>query len=153
MSGKLSGIHFKVPLFCSTGEKVLKSIKARGNICPVLSIRLSPMDQRTMIHGNVFVTTFQTCCHSFYSWNIVGTTFQCIVVLQSREKRPYNCWNFMQPGYQNVTQIRPHKIGKIVRKCVYISNCLGLFVINKRDTIALICLQTLQCIGYQAKPM
>ena len=34
--GKLSEIHSKVPMFSNPGDKVLKCVKTRGQICPVI---------------------------------------------------------------------------------------------------------------------
>ena len=34
MPGKLSEIYYKVPLFSNPGDKVLKCVKTRGQICP-----------------------------------------------------------------------------------------------------------------------
>ena len=36
----------------------------------------------------------------------MGTTFQWVVVLQSRGKYSKSCWNFMKPGSQSATYVR-----------------------------------------------
>ena len=48
----------------------------------------SPRDVRTIIHLNVFLTVFYTDHISQHLWKTVGTTFQCIIVLQSRGECP-----------------------------------------------------------------
>ena len=64
-----------------------------------------PLDWRTSVHWNIIPTLFRECWLMWYPWKIVRTTFQCIVVLQSRGQNPNSCYNFMHPGSLNVTYV------------------------------------------------
>ena len=56
--GKMSEIHLYVLLVSNSGEKVLKSIKSRGQIGPILYEEKGPlpMDWRTTMQANRFLT-------------------------------------------------------------------------------------------------
>ena len=49
--------------------------------------------KRTMVIWNIVLTIFHNDQISHVLWKIVGSTFQCIVVLQSRGDWPKNAWN------------------------------------------------------------
>ena len=80
--GKMSEIHLYVLLFSNPGEKVLKSINPRLKISPILLRKKGPfpMDWRTTMPANGFLTTLQECWHMCYFWRIVRNTFACMVV-------------------------------------------------------------------------
>ena len=84
--GKLSETHSKVPMFSNPGDKVLKCVKSRGQICPVIyqDIGYCPLDWRTPGLWNGYLTVFQEPWHTHCSWKTVRTPFQRVVFLQYR---------------------------------------------------------------------
>ena len=62
-----------------------------------------PLDWRITIHSNVDLVFFQRSWPIWFCWKIAGTTFQCMVVLQSMGIFFYSCWNFMKLGSQSRT--------------------------------------------------
>ena len=84
------------------GEKVLKSIKIFvqkfSNFWGP-----SPRNMKTTIHRNLVLTLFHTTGQMYSLWKTAGTTFQRIIVLESRSKGPKYYWNVMHLGSQSVT--------------------------------------------------
>ena len=64
----------------------------------------SPWVLRRTMQGNIALTIFHSWWHICYIWKSVGTSFQCIIVPQLRGEGPKQEHNFMDPGYQSVTQ-------------------------------------------------
>ena len=79
--GKLPKTNSKVLMFPNPGDKVLRFVKTRGEICPVLKqeIGYCPLDWRTPGLWNGFLTVFQEPWHTCCSWKIVGTPLRCVV--------------------------------------------------------------------------
>ena len=91
--------------FSNPCGQAIKSMKYRGQICPILLGRKGPfhMDGRTTMHANGFQTIFQEYYVYQHSWKIVRNLFACMDVLQSMWKGPNNCWNFMEFGSESAT--------------------------------------------------
>ena len=84
--GKLPETHSKDLMFSNPGDKVLKCVKTRGQICPVIKqeIWYCLLDWRTPGLWNGFLTIFQEPWHTCCSWKTVVTPLKCVVFLQSR---------------------------------------------------------------------
>ena len=104
---KLPDQHFSVLLFSNPGGKILKRWKLQDKSVPYFQQESGSflLDWRTTIHWNVGLANFQHPWYTWFCWKIAGTTFPCIVVLQSRRKGPDSCWNLMMPGSQSATYI------------------------------------------------
>ena len=102
MRGKLSELPCNVLLFSNRGEKVMKCRKTMGHICVLyfLVFGHSPRNWRKTEHKIVVVRVFHAGWNICCVWKIVGTTFKCIVVLQSRTDCPKT---FMEPGSESAT--------------------------------------------------
>ena len=107
MYEQLSELHCNVSLFSNHGEKVRKTRKTRGQICPIIFYFSwpSPRDWRTTIHCNAVLTIFHTWWHIFCVWIFVGTAFWWIVVFQSRGDCPRTFTNFIVPGSESASYI------------------------------------------------
>ena len=96
VDGTFSETHFNVSLFSNPGEKFLKIWRSTEQICLLLSTRIRTFSPRVE-NNNTLVW------HMWSNWRIVGTTFQWMVVVQSRGKYLNSCLNFMKPGSQSKT--------------------------------------------------
>ena len=102
---KLSENYVHAWLFSNPCGQVLKSIKLRGYICPILLRRKGtfPLDWITTMHANGFWTIFQEYYVCQHSWKIFRNPFACMVVFQSMWKGPNYCWNFMESRSESAT--------------------------------------------------
>ena len=82
---KLFELHFNLLLFSNRREKNLKSSKKMGLIVDWFS-GPTCRNWRTTIHWNVVMAILHKLWDIWSLWKIVGTTFQCIIVLHPREK-------------------------------------------------------------------
>ena len=75
LPGKLSEIHSKVPMFFNSGDKVLKCVKIRGQICHIIyqEIGYCPLDWRTQGIGIDFRQFSRHPDIHVFSWKTVGT--------------------------------------------------------------------------------
>ena len=83
---KLPDQHLNLLLFSNLRDKVHKRWRTTGQICPALSTRiwtLSPVLQKNHTL-KCWSGIFQQSWHIRLRWKIARTTFQCMVVLQSR---------------------------------------------------------------------
>ena len=64
-----------------------------------------PLDGKTMIHWNVGPPIFQQPWYMLLCWKNAWTTFQCMIVLQSRGNNYNYCWHFFRLGSQSATYI------------------------------------------------
>ena len=108
MSGLLENGRTNISMHhCSPiqGKRSLFFLKVGDRFVPYFFFFLRPstVDWRTLMHWNVTPTIFQKPWHMWLSWKIIRTTFQCMVVFQSRGKDSNSCWNFMKPGSQSGT--------------------------------------------------
>ena len=103
--GKIMDQHIKVLLYSYPGDKVLQNRKNMGQICPLLLTRIMTLslDWRTIIHWNVGPPFYQKPWYMWSCCKIAGTTFHCMVVLQSRGQDFKSCWSLMKPGSQSAT--------------------------------------------------
>ena len=76
-----------------------------------------PRDCRTTIHCNIGLKFFHRPWYIWSFFKIAKTTFQRMVVLQSRRQISSSCWNFMKPGSQS--RIEMMKCWKILLKFNY----------------------------------
>ena len=116
--GKLLENHLHAWLFSNPCEQVLKSMKFRGQICPVLLRR-----KRTFPHWlenshacKWILVNFPGIIHMSAFWKMVRNPFACMVVLLSMWKGPSQCWKFMESGSESATY---------------------LFITKKRDSVLL----------------
>ena len=81
---------------------VVKMGKIRDKTVPSFQPELGPfpLDWQTTIHWNVSPIIFQQPWYMWFSWKMVVTTFQCMIVLQSRRRCSYLCWNILESGSQ-----------------------------------------------------
>ena len=84
-------------LFSNPGDKVLKSWKTMGQICPVLSTRV-----RTLSPGLENNSPMKCCFDDFETkstlwccWKIVRTTIQCIIVFLFKGQISNSCLDIM----------------------------------------------------------
>ena len=77
---------FEYMVILNSREQGPKKMKTMGQIFPVLSTRIwtLSLDWRINIHSNVDLVFLQQSWHIWLCWKIARTTFQCMVVLQSR---------------------------------------------------------------------
>ena len=96
-------LHINVP-----GDKVLKSMKATGKCCPVLSIRVGTFSPR-LENNDTLKCNSDNLYRNAYTCSIPGIFLELncnvLFVLQSRGQAANYCWNFMNQGYENVTYI------------------------------------------------
>ena len=95
--GKLSDFHLYLLLLSIPGDKVLKVSNIWDKSVLYISEENRPfsMDLRTTMQANGFLTTFQECWQTCYSWKIIRYPFACMVVLESMRKGLNHCWNFI----------------------------------------------------------
>ena len=93
-------------LLCSTLRSWLHQISTRIECCP--------LDWRTTIHWNVVLAIFQHNHICQHRWKGTRSTFECMVIFQSRGQGPDSCWKYMtdlsrsfpsfwtlSPGFEN----------------------------------------------------
>ena len=98
------------------GTKSLKNWKLLDKSVPYSWQELGPcpLDWRTTIHCNIGPAFFHRPWYIWLCLKIAKTTFQRMVVLQSRRQVSSSCWNFMKPGSQSRTEMM--KCWKIILK-------------------------------------
>ena len=86
IGGKIPDHNLSAWLLFNPRDKVQILVESTGQICPaVLHIFWPrPLDLRINIHLNVDLVFFQQSWHIYLCWKNAKTTFQCMVVLQSR---------------------------------------------------------------------
>ena len=100
------------------GKRSLQVWKLRNKYVPYFQEELGPcsLDWRTMIQWNVSPTFFQQPWHMRQSWIIVGTTFQCMVVFQSRRQYSNSFWHLPKSGCQSLTNIIDQSVNQPTNK-------------------------------------
>ena len=84
--GKILDEHLNVWLFSNPEDKVQKRWRTTGQICPVLLTRIWTLSPGLENNDKFkcWSGIFQQSWHIWLCWKIASTTFQCMVVLQSR---------------------------------------------------------------------
>ena len=100
---KLSELNFIESLFFNWAENIQQNMETIGQMSYYF-LWPSPWILRRTMQGNIALTIFHSWWPICYTWKSVGTLFQCIIVPQLRGEGPKQEHNFMDPGYQSVTQ-------------------------------------------------
>ena len=111
-----------IVLLQSWGQSPKKNLKLLDKSVPYLWQELGhcPLDWRTTIHCNIGPAFFHRPWFIWLCLKIAKTTFQHMVVLQSRGQVSSSCWNVMKPGSQSGMEMMKcwKKIQKFNHACL-----------------------------------